>query len=286
MKKLLPFVAAGLFAVCNALSASNLIQNRTMYSPTLDREIRYAIYLPDGYDTNDRSYPVLYLLHGLGDDHRSWSQQGEVQAIADKAIGEGTAAPMIIVMPDAGRTWYVNRYDGRENYEEMFFGELIPHIDKTYRTRTEKEYRAIAGLSMGGYGSMLYALHRPELFAACCPLSAAVFTDEELREKGGAFPRLFEELFGPGILTDHWKANSVLDLLSALPDSLKNAVRFRIDCGDDDFLYRGNSALHVRMRDRGIPHEYRVRDGGHSWTYWRTGLPDVLAFVSQSFRRS
>lgn len=286
MKKFLFLLAAAAAGILNSLSASTLKQECWVQSKVLGREVKYAVYLPDGYDTSDRSYPVLYLLHGMGDDYRAWSQQGELQAIADRTMADGTATPMIIVMPDAGRTWYVNRYDGKENYEDMFFGELVPHIEKTYRTRPEKEYQAIAGLSMGGYGSLLYALHRPEMFAAACSLSAAVFTDEEMKERGGAFPQLFAELFGPGIVTECWKKNSVLDLMAAMPDDRKGAVRFRIDCGDDDFLYRGNSALHVLMRDRGIPHEYRVRDGGHSWTYWRTGLPDILAFVSQSFRRS
>lgn len=286
MKKFLFLLAVSLVGAGNALSASVLKQECALQSKMLGREVKYAVYLPEGYETSDRSYPVLYLLHGLGDDYRSWSQQGEVQAITDGAVADGTAVPMIIVMPDAGQTWYVNRYDGKENYEDMFFGELVPHVERCYRARTEKEFRAIAGLSMGGQGALLYALHRPEMFAAACPLSAAVFTDEEMKERGGAFPQLFEGLFGPGIVTDHWRRNSVLDLMAALPDGQKGAVRFRIDCGDDDFLYRGNSALHVLMRDRGIPHEYRVRDGGHSWTYWRTGLPDILAFVSQSFRRS
>lgn len=87
---------------------------------------------------------------------------------------------MIIVMPNAWDTWYINQYDGKAPYEDMFFEELIPYIEKAYRARSRQEFRAIAGLSMGGYGSFLYSLHHPEMFAACAPLSAAVFDDSTM----------------------------------------------------------------------------------------------------------
>lgn len=286
MKKLTLFFAVGLLLFLNSLSASTLKQECAMTSRILGHEVKYALYLPDGYTEGDRDYPVLYLLHGLGNDYRAWIQLGEVQAIADREIRSGRSAPMIIVMPEAGQTWYVNSYDGKTRYEDMFVRELIPHIEQTCRARTEKTFRAVAGLSMGGYGSLLYAIRYPDLFAACCPMSAAVFTDGELENGGGPFADLFAGFFGPGVTTDHWRRNSVLELVRSMPDDQRGAVRFRIDCGDDDFLYRGNSTLHILMRERNIPHEYRVRDGGHTWTYWRESLPAALAFVSRSFRLS
>ena len=127
---------------------SQVFETRKIKSDVLKMERNCAIYLPPGYDESDRSYPVLYLLHGSGDDHTGWVQFGQVQHIADKAIAEGKAAPMIIVMPDANTKvrGYFNVADGSFPFEDFFFNELIPHIEKTYRVRSEKRYRAISGL--------------------------------------------------------------------------------------------------------------------------------------------
>src|SRR5690606_17763353 len=148
----------------------------SLSSAVLKSDRKFAVYLPPDYETSERSYPVLYLLHGAGDDQTGWVQFGEVLHIADKAIKEGTATAMIIVMPDANteRRGYFNDIKGDWNYEDFFFEELIPHIEKPYRAKTEKRYRAIAGLSMGGGGTFMYALHRPEMFSAAAPLSAYV----------------------------------------------------------------------------------------------------------------
>lgn len=267
-------------------SQSTTRESLTFQSKKLGREVAYSIYLPSDYSTSERNYPVLYLLHGYTDDETMWLQAGDVKEIADRTITSGEAAQMIIVMPDAWDTWYINQQDGSCPYEDMFFEELIPYIEKNYRTRSNKEYRAIAGLSMGGYGSFLYSLHHPDMFAACCPLSAAIYSDEimELRQKQSHHSGLFTRLYGTGI--EHWQKNSVLKILSTIDKENLPKVRYYIDCGDDDTLLDGNVEAHKLLREKGIRHEFRVRDGGHSWTYWRTALPEVLKFVSQSFRRS
>jgi S-formylglutathione hydrolase FrmB len=259
-------------------------------SPILGHDIRYSIYLPAGYHDNERTYPVLYLLHGYTDDHTAWIQYGNMQYIADHAIESGEAPAMIIVMPDAGVSWYVNDYAGKVKYEDAFFQDFLPYIEKTYRVRSGKQFRAIAGLSMGGYGALLYSLKHPDMFAACAAFSPAVFTNEELLAMSNDRKSMFESLFGSfnqnkDGLNDYWKRNSVLDLVKSYPDSDFNKVRFYIDCGDKDFLYRGNAALHVEMRDRGIPHEYRMRDGAHTWNYWRYDLKKGLHFVGERFQQ-
>ncbi len=152
-----------------------VFDNLTMDSEILKMERRYAIYLPPDYESSERSYPVLYLLHGSGDDQTGWVQFGEVLHIADKAILEGSATAMIIVMPDAnqGQRGYFNDPKNEWRYEDFFFEEFMPFVEKTYRIKGEKRYRAVSGLSMGGGGTFMYALHHPELFSSACPLSAS-----------------------------------------------------------------------------------------------------------------
>jgi len=263
-----------------------VMDNLTMQSKLLKMDRKYAVYLPPDYETSQRSYPVLYLLHGAGDDQTGWVQFGEVLNIADNAVNAGAATPMIIVMPDAntGKRGYVNDVKGEWRYEDFFFQEFMPFIEKTYRIKGEKRYRAIAGLSMGGEGTFVYALHHPELFSSACPLSAATGprSIEELKNY-----RLWQGVEG---ISDadkeaYFKKYNVLSLIEAIPDDQKKAVRWYIDCGDDDFLYEGNSLVHIAMRKKEIPHEFRIRDGVHSWTYWRAALPTVLEFVSMSFHQ-
>ena len=270
---------------------STVFDNLSLQSTILRKEKKFGLYLPSGYQTSNRRYPVVYLLHGGGDDQTGWIQFGEMQRIVDKGIQEGTIAPMIIVMPDAEMTYYLNNREGKYQFEDFFIKELIPHIEKNYRCLPKKEYRAVAGLSMGGFGSLLYALHHPDMFAACAAMSAAVRTDEEINALTHAEylrryrTALGEVKEGENRISDYWNQNSILYLMQHLPEERKKDVRFYLDCGDDDFLYKGNATLHILMRDRNVPHEYRVRNGGHTWEYWRTGLPDALAFISQSFHR-
>jgi enterochelin esterase-like enzyme len=286
MKKLL----AVLLMLCPAVlfaQGSKVFDNLTLNSKILKSERKFAIYLPPDYETSGRSYPILYLLHGAGDDQTGWVQFGEVQNITDKAIRDGGATAMIIVMPDGntGRRGYFNDIKGDWNYEDFFFTELMPYVEKKYRVKGEKRFRAISGLSMGGGGTFVYALHHPELFSSACPLSAATgfLTLEDA--KTGIARNNPNVTFADSTMSNFYNKYSVLPLINAMPDANKKAVRWFIDCGDDDFLYEGNGLVHNLMRKKEIPHEYRIRDGAHNWTYWRASLPVVLEFVSQAFHQ-
>ncbi len=266
-------------------------ESLTVESKVLDKEVAYSVYLPHGYDSSDRSYPVLYLLHGFTDNETGWVQFGEVKNIADRESQSVEVTPMIIVMPDAGLTWYVNNHDGSVMYEDFFINEFIPHVENTFRTRAEKQFRAVAGLSMGGYGSLIYSMKYPDTFAAAAPLSAGVSTDSSIvnmpmENWNNVYGLPFgKDREGEERLTDHYLQNSVLNIVKTGNAEALKKVRYYIDCGDDDFLIKGNMELHSALLDKGVPHEFRVRDGGHTWNYWRTALPEVLKFVSQSFHR-
>ena len=264
---------------------SKVFDNLTMNSEILNMERNYAIYLPPDYETSSRSYPVLYLLHGLGDDQTGWIQFGEVKKIADNSIINGNATPMIIVMPDAntGRVGYFNMPSKDWMYEDFFFNELMPHVESKYRIKSEKKFIAISGLSMGGGGTFTYALHRLDLFSAAAPLSAATGSLnveeslERIKRYGIEFTRAEMEFL--------LKTNHPLELIDNIPLKKLNSIRWFIDCGDDDYLYEDNSLIHIAFSKKGINHEYRVRDGAHTWTYWRESLPKVLEFISMGFHQ-
>lgn len=285
MRKLTLLIS--LTTICAGLVAQSgkISDNLVMESKILKGERKYAIYLPPDYESSDRSYPVLYLLHGAGDNQTGWIQFGEVQYMADKEIKEGRCTPMIIVMPDAnsGQRGYFNTADNTWRYEDFFFEEFIPTIEKRYRIKGEKRYRSVAGLSMGGGGSFIYALHHPEMFATASPLSAYVgpLSIEEVKQRMNRRNQSYSDKQ----IEDYFYKHSALELIKSMPVKDVKSVKWYIDCGDDDFLYEGNSLIHIEMRKKEIPHEFRIRDGEHRWEYWRESLPKVLQFASGSYRQ-
>ena len=286
MKKYFFLIVLVITLVCTGFSQTGKVyDNLSMQSSLLKMERKYAVYLPPDYETSERSYPVLYLLHGAGDDQTGWVQFGEILHMADVAIKDGSATPMIVIMPDAntGQRGYFNSIKGDWNYEDFFFKELMPHVEKTYRIKGEKRFRAIAGLSMGGGGSFMYAMHHPELFSSACPLSAytgPLSIDELKIQLERTHIEVSEEK-----ITRYFEQHNAVSLVENTEKEKLNSIRWFIDCGDDDFLYEGNSLTHIAMTKKGVKHEYRVRNGAHNWTYWRESLPVVLAFISEAFHQ-
>lgn len=285
MKKLSVFLPLVMVSMILIAQHGKVYDFLTMDSEILGMERKYAVYLPPDYETSERSYPVLYLLHGAGDDQTGWIQFGEVLRIADKAIIEGSATPMVIVMPDAraGKRGYFNDIQGEWRYEDFFFDEFIPYVEETYRIKSEKRYRAISGLSMGGGGTFMYALHHPELFIAACPMSAncGPLNLEDMDRRLQRFGVEVEEETKKA----YYKQHSAVALVDEMPAEKIGEVSWYIDCGDDDFLFEGNSLIHISMRKKEVPHEFRIRDGDHDWTYWRASLREVLSFVSDHFHQ-
>lgn len=293
IKNLLLLCSIYLFLTLDAQAQnSQVLSDLSHKSKILKKEKLFSIYLPGGYENSGVSYPIVYLLHGAGsgvDGNNDWIKAGEMQSITDAAIASNKIKPMVIVMPDAEMTYYMNNVDGDYQYEDYFFKELIPYIEKHYNVKKEKSSRGIAGLSMGGFGALLYGLHHPDQFSGVAALSAGLRTDEQiralpldgyLRRYGSAVGDVKE---GDERITGFWDNNSIDYLVENIVASQIGAVRFYMDIGDKDYFQKTNADLHMLMIDHGIPHVYKVRDGAHNWTYWKTGLTDALAFISDGF---
>lgn len=261
-----------------------------MPSKLLDTSIKYSVYLPDGFNDSDKSFPVVYLLNGYTGDETNWTKIGLLRDIADELIRAKKMKPIVIIMPDGDDRLYMNKDDGTYPYEDMFITEFIPFVEKEYRIKSEKQFRGISGLSMGGAGSLRLALKYHNLFNACAAFSSAILTEEEIvnspqRNYDDYFGRISPSAIGSkgeSRITDAVKEYLIFDLIDTKNSGELKTVDIYFDCGDDDFLAIGNSLLHIELLKKGIPHEYRVRDGAHTWNFWVDSLPTGLEFISRS----
>lgn len=270
-----------------------VLEKQFFKSQALQKTKWYSIYLPPGYNISKRSYHVVYLLHGAGEDGLAWIWNRGIVYTLDRLISKGKIVPMIVVMPDAGHKnepcpdntyFYVNRYDGTANYEDYIINDLISHIDTTYRTIPDRLHRAIAGNSMGGYGALSLAMKHVDKFSVVAVNDPALFEgilpkkliDAFLGESSGwAFGKPFNE--------EYWHQNNPFKLINRVKNLDEIDIYF--DCGDDDRfgLYQGAAAFHLALVRAGIKHEYRIYDGDHGWKYERKHVKDALIFISKSW---
>ena len=273
-----------LFAVCSLWMANaqnpawgpqSKVVTDSIYSRVLKTHCAYTIYLPQSYDKEaDRKYPILYLLHGMSGVNTSWFTDQRVKDVMDQLTASGEACEMIIVSPNAGGNpatcW--NGYFNMPGwaYEDFFYKEFMPYIEKTYRVVGDRQHRAVAGLSMGGGGTTSYAQRYPDLYCAAYAMSALMNIPVS-GEAAGKDP-------------EHSCIKYVLEADEARKAALRT-VQWFVDCGDDDFLLDRNIEFFQAMRNAGIPCQFRVRDGGHTGEYWHSALYMCLPFVSRCFER-
>ena len=247
---------------------------REFNSPALGRQWSYAVYLPDGYERSQLRYPVLYLLHGNGGNLYSWVRQGRIQPTLDALIGKGEIPPAIVVMPDAGTTWFVDR---KEKMETAVMHDLIPDVEREFRAIDGRAGRLVAGLSMGGYGAMRFALKYPEMFAAAGLLSPAIYDpvppDASSATRVGVFGA---SKFDPQV----WKSLNYPALLDAY-FAKKQPVPMYINSGDDDdfFIEADAVKFYSLLRKNQQPAELRIVDGAHSWGVWQSTIDDALRYI-------
>lgn len=255
-------------------SSESRLQDQTFQSESLARPMKYRILLPGDYFHSDRSYPVLYLLHGWHGDYQNWSTLTNLTQNAKDV-------PLIIVMPDAGDSWYVNSAStAQDKFETYIARDLINQVDQHWRTLRSSHRRAIAGLSMGGYGAVKFAQKFPEMFTFAGSISGAFNAPAtELAEARADLRPSLMKAFGDANSSTRAE-NDVYRLLERTTSALN--PYFYIDCGSSDSTFiASNRRLAGVLSQHKVPYEYHEHPGSHSWQYWDQRLPDLLKAVMQ-----
>lgn len=267
--------AAALLALALSLHATaGTIVEREFRSAALSRNWSYTVYLPTGYESSNLRYPVLYLLHGNGGNRYSWINDGHIQQTADVLIARGDIPPCLIVMPDAGTSWYVDR---KENMETAVTKDLIADVEQNWRALSTRTGRLVGGLSMGGYGAMRLSLKYPEMFAAAALLSPAIYNPEPPETSSARRVGVFGSPdYDPAV----WKEYNYPALWDAYI-AKKMPVPMYINSGDDDdfFIEHEVAQFYFLLRTNKQPAELRIVDGAHVWTVWESTIGDAMKYI-------
>jgi S-formylglutathione hydrolase FrmB len=291
--------SAALFLILILVSSTAFAQGRidcsSLDSQILKRPVHYCVQLPSTYDAKDPAkpptrYPVLYFLHGLGDNEQTLFKTGGWTLIEDlrqqQKIGE-----FLIVAPEGRASFYINSADGKDRYNDFFLREFIPCIEKKYRVAPGRANRAIGGISMGGYGALRFAFAHPELFSSVTAQSAALIVESPQQinvaaRSGSPVVRALSQVFGNPIDVAHWQANNPFLLAKKNRLALqKLAIYFNCGLNDDYGFEKGAAALDKQLTAEGLKHEYHPYPGDHSLNYFLTHLGETMEFHSHAFAR-
>ena len=283
MKKIILSLAALLVAGTMTALAGGKVVTENIDSKILGATITYNVYLPEGFDNSGKTYPVIYLLHGLYGTYADWEECTGMHVICDELMYSGEAAEAVVIMPNAGGSDINRIHNGYFNvegwrYEDFFFNEFIPAVEKKYRCIGDKGHRAIMGLSMGGGGSTVYCQRHPDMFSSCYAMSAWLDTQYSEDMPHDCFYLTLKSV----------RNTSALDFVDNADEGTVAAlktVKWFFDCGDDDDLVYLTVDLHRKYNARGIFNEMRVHNGAHTWEYWHNCLRDALPFATRSFSK-
>jgi len=287
--------AAVLASLATPALAQSRIDCNVMNSSILHDAVHYCVLIPPGYDAASKApsarYPILYFLHGLGENEQTMFKTGG-WTLLDDFRQQHKIGNFLIVTPEAKASFYVNSADGKVRYDDFFLREFIPHIESLYHVPRERGARAITGISMGGYGALHFAFAHPDTFSAVSAQSAALMTEspQELNaaaRSGTPLGRLLGSVFGTPINIQHWHDNDPLFLARKNRAALgRLAINF--NCGrEDNFDFEvGAEALHRLLQAENIRHEFHLYAGDHSPRYFMVHLGEILQFHSDRFRSS
>jgi len=241
----------------------------------------YSIYLPGSYDQQPgRKYPVLYLMHGGGGSHTDWERHYQLSAQADKLMGSGIINDMVIVCAEGNQQNMMYFNAPQWKYEDYFFQELIPYIEKTYRVRTDKGGRAIAGFSMGGGAATVYGVHHPDMFGMVYDISGylrAQSLDFLKNDPSAEWRQKVIEENNPIVRLANGTEAEVADW---------KRVDWVVSVGDHDFTLEANMDLVKTFRQKGIPYTMHVAEGIHDARWVTPALGDALKRADSLFRKN
>jgi enterochelin esterase-like enzyme len=255
------------------------VEYGNMFSHILNEQREYAIYLPKDYYSNaSKKYPSLYLFHGLDGSHKDWIERGSIKEITNNLINENEMQDLIIIFPEASKTFksYFNSIEWK--YEDYMIKELVPFIDSKYKTINISKFRAISGLCWGGGASFIYAMRHPDYFSIAFGISN-YFKDLNLPWYNNLDPtqikinRIVDE-------------NNCINILSSFDEEYIDILRknnWAIDCGSQDFTFSINKELNKAFSEKEIPLKMIIREGRHNWAYWKSSLYIMLPLISNIF---
>lgn len=275
------------------LAAQSRIDCSAIDSRILKQVVHYCVYLPSGYDAGaaqkpSQRYPVLYFLHGLGDNEQTLFNSGG-WTLLDDLRKQHRMGDFLIVAPEGRRSFYINSANGKVRYSEFFLREFMPHVEGKYRIRAGRANRAISGISMGGYGALCFAFAYPQLFSAVSAQSAVLMTEspreiDAASQSGSLLMSVLGPVFGMPINVQHWNENNPLMLAKKNAAALRRMTIY-FNCGQDDNygFEKGAAELHQELLQEHVKHEYHAYPGDHSITYFLSHFEEVMEFHSNAF---
>jgi enterochelin esterase-like enzyme len=276
-------VWVGVLIMSHSVSASE-IRHEAAASPSLGRDLPFLTYVPSGYEDGTARLPVLYLLHGAGDDENVWVDRASIQAKADRLIAAHVIPPMLIVMPGCPQSWWID--GARDRVETAFWNDLVPFVDRRYRTVRSRNGRFVAGLSSGGFGAIRYALKYPDRIGAAAALSPAIYAETPHPLSAARTQPPFRTAEGR-FDQPSWTAHNYPALLPAYFAQPFRVPVYLVTGDGDRFGIAFETALLFKRLFEQQPDsvELRVVDGGHAWGVWVNALDGALRFMGRLLAR-
>ncbi len=277
---LLLFIGLSLSSQIAAQQTGKKLPDLKLVSKLMGRDMSYRVVLPPDYNSGSSRYPVIYLLHGLTGNFANWTNNTK---LTEYALNHR----FIIVTPDGGNGWYTDSVSApNDKYESYIIKELIPEIDKTYRTIAARDGRVIAGLSMGGYGSLKFGMKYPEMFTLIGSFSGALGATSWTEKTAGAIGKSMDAVFGTDMAGESRKSNDIFKMATELtPEKVKSLPYIYQSCGTEDFLIQNNRDFLKLLNDAKVPHEYREHPGVHDWVFWDDQVREFLDLADRRIKK-